>query len=174
MLGRSYDDQVCSIARTLEVVGERWTLLIVRDALLGTTRFDGFLRRLGIARNVLTGRLNALVQHEVLERRPYRHRPLRYEYHLTPKGRELTPVIISLMEWGDRYFDGDGGPPRVAEHLDCGGHVEARLVCEVCGRAVAAAEVSSRPGRRGGAPMPMPLPAGSLVPAHAAESKTGP
>src|SRR5919197_5982231 len=126
MLGRTYD-QVCSVARTLEVVGERWTILILRDALIGVRRFDQFLNRLGIARNVLTDRLNRLVDNGILERVAYQERPLRHEYHLTRKGRELTPVIVTLMEWGDRYLAGDDGPPVTIEHRDCGGHVVSQL-----------------------------------------------
>lgn len=146
MLGRSYDDQVCSVARALEIVGERWTLLIVRDALLGTTRFEEFLGGLGIARNVLADRLQALVCAGILDRTPYRYRPLRHEYQLTTKGRDLGVVVISLMEWGDRYLAGGGGPPRLAEHLGCGGHVTAELMCHSCGRALPAVEVATRPG----------------------------
>jgi DNA-binding HxlR family transcriptional regulator len=145
MLGRTYD-QVCSVARTLEVVGERWTFLILRDALMDVRRFDQFLVRLGIARNVLTDRLGRLVDHGILERVAYQERPLRHEYRLTTKGRELAPVIITLMEWGDRYLDGGDGPPRITEHHDCGGHVVAQLVCEKCERPLHADEVYSRPG----------------------------
>ena len=95
MLRRTYDSQLCSIARTLEVVGERWTFLIVRDALLGANRFDTFLTSLGIARNVLADRLNSLIEHGVFERVPYQDRPLRHEYRLTTQGRELTSIILS-------------------------------------------------------------------------------
>jgi DNA-binding HxlR family transcriptional regulator len=143
MLRRTYDGQNCSIARTLEVVGERWTLLIIRDALLGVTRFDGFLARLPIARNVLSDRLNGLVEHGVLARVQYQDRPPRHEYVLTSRGRELTPVILSLMEWGDRHL-APGGPPRVAEHVDCGGHVETRVVCEGCTESVPPTRVTTR------------------------------
>jgi DNA-binding HxlR family transcriptional regulator len=148
MLRRTYDDQVCSVARTLEVVGERWTILIVRDALLGTSRFDGFLANLGIARNVLTDRLNGLVDNGILDRVAYQHRPLRHEYRLTQKGRELLPVIVTLMEWGDRHLAGEAGPPRTAEHESCGGHVVSRLVCQDCARPVPIGEVTSAPAGR--------------------------
>lgn len=143
MLGRTYD-QNCSVARTLELVGERWTFLIIRDALMGVRRFDGFLGRLGIARNVLSDRLNRLVDNGVLERVAYQERPRRHEYQLTPKGRELTPVILTLMEWGDRHLAGEAGPPRVAEHKNCGGHVVSQLVCEECTRPLPVDEVDSR------------------------------
>ena len=145
MLGRTYD-QVCSVARTLEVVGERWTILILRDALMDVRRFDQFLTRLGIARNVLTDRLNRLVDNGILERVAYQERPVRHEYRLTRKGRELVPVIITLMEWGDRHLAGDAGAPIINEHRVCGGHVVAQLVCEDCGRPVELEEVGHRAG----------------------------
>ncbi|NUT51823.1 MAG: helix-turn-helix transcriptional regulator [Saccharothrix sp.] len=144
MLRRTYDDQVCSIARALEVVGERWTLLIVRDALSGVTRFDGFLNRLPIARNVLSDRLNGLVEFGVLERVQYQDRPPRHEYRLTTRGRELTPVILSLMAWGDRHLPTPTGPPSTAEHEFCGGTVRTRLICDCCGREVAVGAVVRR------------------------------
>ncbi len=143
MLRRTYDNQLCSIARTLEVVGERWTFLIIRDALLGANRFDTFLTSLGIARNVLTDRLNSLVEHGVFERVPYQDRPLRYEYRLTTKGHELTSIILSLMEWGDRHHAGEAGPPRVAEHCGCGGKVRIHVMCGKCSRSLAPGEVTT-------------------------------
>jgi DNA-binding HxlR family transcriptional regulator len=102
MLNRDYEGQNCSIARALEVVGERWTLLIVRDAFLGRSRFDEFQESLGIARNVLTDRLNRLVDEEILERVPYSER--RYEYRLTRKGRDLNIALDGLRQWGDKYL----------------------------------------------------------------------
>ena len=144
MLRRTYDDQDCSIARALEVVGERWTLLIVRDALSGVTRFDGFLHRMPIARNVLSDRLNGLVGHGVLERVLYQDRPPRHEYRLTAKGRELTPVVLSLMAWGDLHVPAEAGPPVVAEHAGCGGAVHTRMFCECCEQQVAPGVVVRR------------------------------
>jgi len=111
MLKRDYDGQNCSIARALEVVGERWTLLIVRDAFLGLRRFDQFQESLGIARNVLTDRLNRLVEEGILERVRYTERPERYEYQLTRKGRDLNIALAALMQWGDRYLSEK--PPRI-------------------------------------------------------------
>jgi DNA-binding HxlR family transcriptional regulator len=133
------------MARALELVGERWTLLIVRDALHGAARFDGFLSSLGVARNVLTDRLNGLVEHGIFERVPYQQRPPRHEYRLTAMGRDLVEVVIPLMEWGDKYLAGEAGPPRVAEHVDCGGHVVSRLTCEQCGAQVSSEEVMTHP-----------------------------
>jgi DNA-binding HxlR family transcriptional regulator len=145
MLRRTYDGQICSIARTLEIVGERWTLLIVRDALSGITRFDGFLTSLPIARNVLSDRLNGLVSHGILERVQYQDRPPRHEYLLTTKGRELTSVILVLMSWGDRHLPIPAGPPTVAEHVGCGGTVRNRMVCDCCHEPVAATKIAYRP-----------------------------
>jgi DNA-binding HxlR family transcriptional regulator len=146
MLGRTYDDQVCSIARSLEVLGERWTLLIVRDALLGLRRFDDFRQSLGIARNVLTDRLNRLVDAGVLDRVEYQQRPTRHEYQLTKMGRELGTPVIALMQWGDRHLADPSGPPRVAHHHDCGGELRAAFTCTACGQPVAARDVDVRPG----------------------------
>jgi DNA-binding HxlR family transcriptional regulator len=146
VLGRTYDDQVCSIARALEVLGERWTLLIVRDALLGLHRFDDLQRSLGVARNVLTDRLSRLVEAGVLDRVPYQQRPRRFEYQLTELGRELAVPAIALMHWGDRHLAGDAGPPRITRHRSCGGPVRAALVCTNCGEPISAGELDVLPG----------------------------
>jgi len=111
MLKRDYEGQDCSIARALEVIGERWTLLIVRDAFLGLGRFDEFQASLGIARNVLAERLGRLVDEGILERVRYSERPERYEYRLTPKGRELNVALAALRQWGDSHLSDK--PPRV-------------------------------------------------------------
>jgi DNA-binding HxlR family transcriptional regulator len=111
MLRRDYEGQNCSIARALEVVGERWTLLIVRDVFLGLRRFDELQENLGIARNVLTDRLNRLVDEGILERARYSERPERYEYRLTDRGRELNVALTALRQWGDKYLSAE--PPRL-------------------------------------------------------------
>jgi DNA-binding HxlR family transcriptional regulator len=111
MLKREYEGQNCSIARALEIVGERWTLLIIRDVFLGIRRFDELQESLGIARNVLTDRLNRLVDEGVLERLPYSERPTRYEYRLTAKGRDLNIALHGLRQWGDTYLNDK--PPRL-------------------------------------------------------------
>ena len=136
MLGRTYDAQVCSLARALEVVGERWTLLIVRDALLGLSRFDEFSTSLGLARNVLTDRLNHLVGAGVLERVRYQRRPDRFEYRLTDRGKGLGVAVLALMQWGDTHLAGPAGPPRLAEHTGCGGAVVIGATCRHCGQPV--------------------------------------
>jgi DNA-binding HxlR family transcriptional regulator len=111
MLKRDYEGQNCSIASALEIVGERWTLLIIRDAFLGVRRFEQFQDSLGIARNVLTDRLNRLVEEGILERVPYSERPERYEYQLTRKGRELQLALAALRQWGDKHLSEK--PPRI-------------------------------------------------------------
>ncbi|MEU2073864.1 MULTISPECIES: helix-turn-helix domain-containing protein [unclassified Streptomyces] len=144
MLKHTYEGQDCNLARSLEVIGERWTLLIIRSALLGITRFDGFLSHLDIARNVLSTRLTRLVEHEIMERVPYQDKPVRYEYRLTPVGRDLTRAVIALMQWGDRNLPQELGPPRRADHIGCDGSVHVELRCTDCGRAVHDEEVDVR------------------------------
>jgi DNA-binding HxlR family transcriptional regulator len=123
--------RVCSIARTLEVVGEKWSLLVLRELFLGVGRFDRIAANTGAPRDVLSARLKSLVAAGVLDRVPYSEHPPRYEYVLTEAGRELRPVILSLMHWGDRHLAGDGGPPVVLTHR-CGNVFEPELVCAVC------------------------------------------
>lgn len=125
------DNDRCSIARALGVLGERWSLQIVRDVFNGVRRFDALQQHLAIARNVLTNRLHGLVEAGLLERRPYQEfgSRVRYEYDLTPAGRDLWPVLMSLMAWGDRHL-ADGPPPVEPEHVDCGGRVKLVPVCE--------------------------------------------
>jgi DNA-binding HxlR family transcriptional regulator len=146
VLKRDYDTQVCSIARSLEIVGERWSLLILRSVFLGVHRFDDLLEALGITRSVLTARLARLVEEGVLERVPYQQRPVRYEYRATAKGRELWPVLAHLLRWGDAHYAGDDGPPRILEHRGCGGHPDAHLLCDRCGAPLAYEDVRARPG----------------------------
>jgi DNA-binding HxlR family transcriptional regulator len=146
MLPRTYDNQVCSVARTLERIGDRWTMLIIRDAFLGVRRFDDFQGGLGIARNVLTDRLARLVDEGILEKRAYQERPERFEYRLTEKGIDLWPVLVSLMQWGDRHDPAEGGPPTVIVHRDCGGSLDQHFRCERCGADVDARTAAAMPG----------------------------
>jgi DNA-binding HxlR family transcriptional regulator len=132
VLPRTYDNQFCSIARTLEVIGDRWTLLVIRDAFLGVRRFEDFQKSLGVARNVLTDRLNRLVDEGILRRNLYQERPERHEYRLTRKGVELWPAMMTMMKWGDRYLYPEGHP-RLVLHKDCGGEIDERLHCSKCG-----------------------------------------
>ena len=145
VLHRTYDGQTCSVARALEVVGERWTLLILRDAFLGLRRFEEFQEDLGIARNVLADRLARLVETGVLEKRAYSERPLRHEYRLTDKGRDLWPAVFALARWGDRH-DAPEGPPVIFEHRDCGGRIDDHRICEACGAPVEVRDVRMRWG----------------------------
>jgi DNA-binding HxlR family transcriptional regulator len=146
MLPSSYPTQTCSIARALEVVGERWTLLVLREALFGKNRFDEFREALGIAPNVLTARLERLTEEGLLERIRYQERPERFAYHLTPKGQELAPILLHLMKWGDRHYPEKGGPPVITKHRDCGGDVDASLRCDTCGKEVGLTELDIVPG----------------------------
>ncbi len=133
------------MARALEVIGERWTLLILRDAFMGVRRFDDFQRNLGVARNVLHTRLGRLVDEGLLERRRYHERPERFEYRLTERGRELWPTLVALMKWGDRHF-ADDGPPQVVVHRACGGEITERCTCERCGEPLTVADVAVSAG----------------------------
>jgi DNA-binding HxlR family transcriptional regulator len=146
MLRNDYENQSCSIAGALEVVGERWSLLIVRDVLLGLRRFDELQSHLGIARNVLQTRLERLAENGVIERVPYQERPPRYDYRLTEKGLDLWPTVVALMKWGDRYAVPEGGPAVVIEHRDCGGAVDEHRICERCGARLKARDAVVRPG----------------------------
>jgi DNA-binding HxlR family transcriptional regulator len=146
MLPRTYETQVCSIARALEVLGDRWTLLVLRDAFMRVRRFEEFQRNLGVARNVLTDRLNRLVEDGVLKRVPYQERPVRFEYRLTEKGIDLWPVIMTLLQWGDRYYLEDDGAPVVVRHRDCGGAITSHLTCDKCGAELGPRNVVAEPG----------------------------
>jgi DNA-binding HxlR family transcriptional regulator len=139
MLKNTYEGQACSIARSLELIGERWTLLIVRDIFRGLRRFDEIQKSLGIARNVLTNRLERLVDEGILEKRRYQEHPPRCEYRLTEKGIDLWPVLISLIKWGDKYEpfgEFDGLPPVIVRHKGCAGEVDEHFTCEKCGERV--------------------------------------
>ena len=130
----------CSVARTVEVVGERWTMLILREAFLGVKRFDHIQRDLGIARNILSDRLGKLVDQGILEKRRYSERPPRFEYRLTAKGRDLYPIVVTLMQWGDKYTAPDGAPV-VLVHDACGHVTNPLLTCDGCGEPVHALNV---------------------------------
>jgi DNA-binding HxlR family transcriptional regulator len=146
VLQRDYPEQVCSIARSLEVVGERWTLLILRDAVLGIERFEEFQASLGIATNVLTNRLKLLSDEGVLSRVPDEQRPGRPKYVLTDKGAELGPALVVLMKWGDRHYPAPSGPPRLTIHAGCGGNIGADFRCDRCGKPARPGEIELPPG----------------------------
>jgi len=151
MLGRTYEGQNCSAARALEVAGERWSLLIIRDALFrGITRFSDFQRSLGVAPNILATRLDSFVGAGLMELRQYSERPPQHEYLLTGKGRDLGPVIIALTAWGDRWA-APQGPPIAYEHQGCGGVIRQETRCMTCGDPAPAADITARPGSATGA-----------------------
>ncbi|MGI9604295.1 MAG: winged helix-turn-helix transcriptional regulator [Acidimicrobiales bacterium] len=135
-----------SIQRTLDLIGDRWTLLVLRAVFRGLHRFTDLQRDLGIARNLLTDRLANLVDSGILERVPYQERPLRHEYRLTEMGRDLSPALVAFMQWGDRWCT-DGPPPTVLVHDRCGTPVEHAVRCPTCREAVDAREIRSRENR---------------------------
>ena len=137
---KSFAGMHCSVAQCLEVVGEWWSMLIVRDAFLGVTRFDQFQQRLGISRNVLNQRLAHLTAAGVLEKTRYSDHPPRYDYRLTTKGRDLWPVLTAMRQWGDRYA-APAGPPLEVVHRECGQICDAVLICSACGRPVGPGDV---------------------------------
>jgi DNA-binding HxlR family transcriptional regulator len=141
----NFGGMACSIARTLDVVGEPWSPLILRDVWVGLNRFDQLQADLGISRKVLTERLNHLVEHGVLERRPYDRRP-RYEYVLTEKGAELVDLLIVMVGWGDKWLAGEAGPPVLHRHRACGEISRAELRCTHCGGPMHAGDVDPLPG----------------------------
>ena len=134
----------CSIQRTLDVIGDRWTLLILRDIFRGVRRFSQIQHDLGIAKNLLTDRLGALVVAEIVEKVPYQDRPVRHEYRLTEKGRDLSAALVALMRWGDSWC-GDGAPTELV-HDDCGTRLELQPWCTTCNEPVSPTHISSRPG----------------------------
>lgn len=146
----------CSVARTLSIVGDRWTLLLLRDCFLGARRFDQFSESLGLSPHLLSIRLAKLVAADVLERRAYQQKPVRYEYRLTEKGRDLYPVIAGLVRWGDRWMADGEGPPVTLVHRDCGHATTPTLVCSECGDGIdprnIRAELSARAGARHSTP----------------------
>jgi DNA-binding HxlR family transcriptional regulator len=158
VLRRDYPGLDCSVAKALEVIGERWSLLIVRAVMHGNRRFGEMQESLGIARNVLSARLQRLVDEGILERRAYSENPPRYEYFLTQKGLDLWPALIALLDWGDHYSPDPDGPRRLIVHKECGGKVSGRGICESCGQVLTARDAIQVPGP------------GAKVPADAAEA----
>ena len=139
-------DLSCSVARSLAVVGDRWTLLVLRDAFLGLRRFEDFQRDLGTSRHRLADRLKKLVDAGILDRVRYCERPPRFEYRLTEKGRDLYPVIVSLTRWGDRWMADAAGPPVELVHKGCGRQTMPSLACPECGGPVGPRDMVARPG----------------------------
>lgn len=128
----SFEHWQCSIAQAVEIIGDWWSLLILRDVFWGVHRFDALLADLGIARNVLSDRLRALIAHGVLEKIPYQDAPVRHEYRLTEKGRALWPVLLTMAQWGEAWTLGDTTPVAFT-HTTCGHEFTAKLSCDQCG-----------------------------------------
>ena len=149
---RSFADISCSIARSVGVIGERWTPLIVRDLFAGMTKFEDIRRDLGIASNILAARLDELERNGIVERRQYQSTPARHEYVLNAKGRDLYPVIATLLAFGDKWLSEPAGPPTLTVHADCGHVTTAKTVCAECGgelnadNAIAARGPGAKPG----------------------------
>jgi DNA-binding HxlR family transcriptional regulator len=154
----SFEDMSCSIARSLEVIGEWWTLLILREAFFGITRFEEFQERLGIARNVLATRLDTLVDHGVLERRCYDEARGRNDYLLTEKGKALWPVLTTIRQWGDKWVVGKGNEAVRMVHKSCGEETTAALACEHCGETLQRRDVRIVPGPGLDDPEGLPTP----------------
>ena len=138
-------DERCSVARSVAVIGDRWTLMILRDLFLGVRRFEDFERRLGISRSIIADRLKTLVDEGVLRREAYQDRPVRHEYRLTDKGLALHPVIMAIVRWGDVHYAGEGGPPLIHRHKACGCDFHPVQTCSECGGEVTARDVDVRP-----------------------------
>jgi DNA-binding HxlR family transcriptional regulator len=143
---QSFAELNCSIARPLAFLGERWALLVLRDLFLGHRRFDEIQASLGVASNVLSQRLGTLVEEGIAERRLYSEHPERFEYRLTEKGRALQPVLLALVNWGDRYTAGTDGPPLETVHTDCGKVFHMVPTCSGCGLELQPRHIHSRPG----------------------------
>ena len=141
------DQQDCSVAQALSVVGDRWTMLILKEAFMRVRRFEDFLERTGAPRPVLADRLKILVDNGVLEKRRYSERPDRFEYRLTEKGRDLWPVLISLLRWGDKWMTGKEGPPVEVRHKTCGHAIHPELACPECGDWLTATDMAARSRR---------------------------
>lgn len=136
----------CSVARTVAVIGDRWTLMILRDCFLGVRRFEDFQTRLGISRTIVADRLKALVDEGVLRKEAYQDRPVRSEYRLTQKGLDLYPVMMAVVNFGDRHYAGEAGPPLLHRHKSCGCDFHPVLTCSECAGPVTAREVETRAG----------------------------
>ena len=148
MTRTSLTDVACSIARATDLFADAWTALIMRDVLVGVTRFDDLARDLGISRKVLAARLARLVEEGVLVRERYQDHPPREHYLATEKGKDLYPVLLALMRWGDRWY-GESGPPVRIHHLECGHDTEAVTTCVHCGHELTADNTTQLPGPGG-------------------------
>ncbi|MCX4462335.1 helix-turn-helix transcriptional regulator (plasmid) [Streptomyces sp. NBC_01340] len=142
----SFANWPCSIARTMDLLGDWWTPLVLREAFYGIKRFDEFQQELKIARNTLTDRLRRLVDEGLMEKRAYQHDPVRYDYVLTEKGRDFFGVLAAMNTWGNRWLSGEQGPPVVFHHDRCGHESAAEVVCAGCGEPMTAEDTHPRLG----------------------------
>jgi DNA-binding HxlR family transcriptional regulator len=143
---QDFPRDACSVASTLEVIGERWTLHVLRESFLGVRRFEDFHRNIGVARNILSDRLNTLVGEGILRRELYNERPPRYEYRLTRKGVDLWGILVELMKWGNRWSPNPDGPALELRHRGCGAVIEPMHACPECGEQVQAWDLQAIPG----------------------------
>ena len=149
MTRTSLSSVTCSIARTVDILGDAWTALILRDVLVGITRFDDIARDLGVSRKLLAARLERLVEEGILERRRYSEHPPRHDYLPTEKGADLHGVLLAIMAWGDRWTAGKAGPPALLRHEACGHDAQPEVACSHCGEELTLANTTPRPGPGG-------------------------
>jgi DNA-binding HxlR family transcriptional regulator len=166
------EDQACSLARTLSIIGDRWTLLILRDCFLRVRRYEDFQQRLGIGRGILTERLKQLVDAFILAKVPYQNNPLRYEYRLTPKGLDLYPVIMSIVHFGDEHLCDKKGRPLLHRHRKCGSVFDPVMTCSECGEPLDPRDVQPEPGPGARQTQHLPVTAAS-APARGARRAAG-
>ena len=169
MKWNALEEEQCSVARTIAVIGDRWTLLLLRDCFMRVRRFEDFQARLGVTRHLLADRLKKLVRHGVLRRVPYQARPKRHEYILTQKGLDLYPIIMAIVHWGDVHMVDERGRPRLHEHKSCGKVFDPVMTCSECGKALAPREVHAHPG--GGASVTGRAPSAESRPPHGAQGR---
>ncbi|MGA0603852.1 winged helix-turn-helix transcriptional regulator [Caulobacter sp. KR2-114] len=141
-------DLQCSVARSLAILGDRWTMMLIREAFLGTRRFDEMQVLSGASPQVVATRLSRLVEAGILRKIAYQQRPTRYEYRLTEMGRELHPVMVALMTWGDKWLDDGQGPPNPLRHATCGAITRPKMICDQCGEPVSVNDLVSEPSER--------------------------
>jgi DNA-binding HxlR family transcriptional regulator len=145
----SLSEVACSVARATDLFADAWTALIMRDVLVGITRFDDLAADLGLSRKVLAARLTRLVEEDVLAKERYQESPPREHYQATDKGKELYPVLLALMNWGDRWYSGPAGPPARIRHLDCGHIITPVSACSHCGKPLTVDNTTQLPGPGG-------------------------
>lgn len=148
--------QKCSVARSVAVLGDRWTLMIIRDCFRGVRRFEDFQKRLRISRTIIADRLGTLVDEGILERAQYQDRPVRHEYRLTKKGLALHPLLMAIVHWGDEHYSDKNGPPLLHRHLACGHTFSPVTSCSECGEAVGARDVEVIAGSKSADLFPKP------------------